>query len=125
MVGIGASAGARVAEGTWFTLRVSPYRTSERAIGGAVLELTPTTPVPQDDAASVPGVDRCILSSLPYGLALIDPRLRITYVNQRFLDAFGFGAEVLGTSVDTLWAGHSGHEALWAAAGDLRDRIRI
>ena len=44
----------RVADGAWFTLRSSPYRTAEHTINGAILELTAVTPASHGDTPGVP-----------------------------------------------------------------------
>jgi two-component system CheB/CheR fusion protein len=105
----------RIAEGTWYTMRTSPYRTAEHAIRGAVIELTRMTSVKKGDLPAVSEIEGRILSALPFALVLLDPQLRITYANKRFFEAFQFGAEILGIPLDEMWAEDPEHQAFWQA----------
>jgi len=105
----------RVAEGTWYTMRTSPYRTVEHAVRGAVIELTRMTSVKKGDIPEVSEIEGRILSALPFALVLLDPQLRITYANKRFFEVFQFGAEILGIPLDEVWAEDPEHQAFWQA----------
>lgn len=105
----------RTAEGTWYTMRTSPYRTAEHAVRGAVIELTRMMPARKGDVPEVSEIEGRVLSALPFALALFDPQLRITYANKRFFEAFQLGAEILGIPLDEVWAEDPEHEAFWQA----------
>jgi two-component system, chemotaxis family, CheB/CheR fusion protein len=106
----------RGADGLWYTLRVSPYRTADHAIRGAVLELVRAPPGRKlGELPEVQELAGKVLSTLADVLLLLDDQLRVVWVNRAFFDTFRVGAEILGRPLDELWDGARADSALWAA----------
>ena len=62
----------RWAEGDWYTMRITPYRTADHVIRGAVIEFIKTVAGDKDEEPNdLRGLGRTILATLPQGLALL------------------------------------------------------
>jgi two-component system CheB/CheR fusion protein len=106
----------RVADGNWYTMRITPYRTGDHAIRGAIVELVRIGAGKEQRHPGVRdlgGLAGSILASLSQGLALLDDRLRIAWGNARFLDLFGVEADAFGRPFEDLWGGKGEHPELW------------
>ena len=106
----------RCSDGRIYTMRVVPYRTSEHAIRGALVEfLRFPRPRPADDPPETQDLISKVLSSLPHTLMLLDEQLRITWVNKSFFETFVVGTEILGRPLDEVWPSRASHPELWHA----------
>jgi len=106
----------RCSDGHWYTARMIPYRTSDHAIRGALIEFLRAAP--SRKVGEVPEIHELatkVLSTLPNVVLLLDDQLRIVWVNKTFFDEFQTGAEILGKSLDEVWAGRATHPELWNA----------
>ena len=106
----------RGADGHWYTARIVPYRTSDHAIRGAVVEFL-RAPLGRK-GGEVPEVNELVakvLSTLSHVVVLLDDQLRVVWVNRAFFDEFHFGAEILGRALDDLWPSRTAHPELWNA----------
>jgi two-component system CheB/CheR fusion protein len=109
----------RLAEGEWYTMRITPYRTGEHVIRGAVLEFVKTVPGEREQApGELRGLGQAILATLPMGLALLDARMRITWGNEAFLKLFAVAGEDFGRPLEDLWGGRTDQPDLWRLLED-------
>jgi two-component system CheB/CheR fusion protein len=105
----------RCADGLWYTMRVAPYRTSDHAIRGAIIELLRAPPLRRlGEPAEVHELVGKVLSTLPNALLLLDDQLRVVWANKQFFDTFQVGAEALGHPLEELWASREQHPDLWS-----------
>jgi two-component system CheB/CheR fusion protein len=104
----------RCSDGHWYTARVLPYRSSEHSIRGALIEFL-KAPSKVGEPVEIHEFVGKVLSTLPHVLMLLDPQLKIVWVNKRFFETFVVGTEILGRPLDDVWAGRSGHPDLWNA----------
>lgn len=105
----------RCTDGHGYTMQVAPYRNSDLATTGALIELMRTPLVRKAaEPAEIHEVVGKVLSTLPHALALLDDQLRLVWVNQRFFDAFQVGAEILGLPLESVWPSRTDHVDLWA-----------
>ena len=96
----------RAADGRILDLRVRPYRTVDRVIGGAVLSVLP------QDAGQARG-QTAALSTLPNPALVLDPDYRVLAANDAALDALGSGkVTLLGLPVERLGSGELAHPRL-------------
>jgi two-component system CheB/CheR fusion protein len=104
----------RWAEGDWYTMRITPYRTGDHLIRGAVIEFGKAAAGDRNgDSRDLGGLGRTILAALPQGLALLDDKLRFTWGNEAFLKLLHVSAEVFGRPLEDLWGGKSEQPELW------------
>ncbi|HTR52744.1 MAG TPA: CheR family methyltransferase [Kofleriaceae bacterium] len=106
----------RCSDGNWYTARMIPYRTSDHAIRGAVIEFlrAPAAHV-LGEVTELHELATKVLATLPNVVIVLDDRLRIVWVNKAFTDELQTGPEVLGKLLDDVWAGRSTHPDLWNA----------
>jgi len=84
--------------GTWYAVRITPYRTRDQRIGGAVLTFNPIqthqsfearSDQSRQDAALAWELVRSILDSHPQPIALAEPEGRLVLANLAFSDILG------------------------------------
>lgn len=107
----------RTHDGRWFLRRITPYRTAEQEISGAVLSFLDVTPLKQAERTAATSEDRfrAIYDSNPAMYFIIDRSGDIASVNE-------FGARQLGYECNEL-AGHS-FEGLHERPAALRKQLR-
>jgi len=106
----------RCSDGNWYTARMIPYRTSDHAIRGGLIEFLRAPATPKvGEVAQLHELASKVLSTLPHVVVVLDDQFRIVWVNKSFFDELQTGAEILGKSLDEVWAGRSTHPELWNA----------
>jgi len=103
----------------WYALRVSPYKTLDHAIRGAVVSLIDID-VRKRTAALMRDVGEYatrFLGAIHHPLLMLDGKLRIVWANQPYFDFFGvIPEETIGnsfpTSADPMWAASRVRERL-------------
>jgi two-component system CheB/CheR fusion protein len=109
----------RSADGDWYTMRITPYRTADHVIRGAVLELVRAVAgEKEEEPRELRGLGQAILAAVPLGLALLDDKLRITWANESFLGLFHVSADVFGRPLEDLWGGKTEQPGLWRMLED-------
>jgi two-component system CheB/CheR fusion protein len=110
----------RLAEGDWYTMRITPYRTADHVIRGAVLEFVKAVAgeKEQEGARELRGRSQAILAAVPLGLTLLDEGLRITWGNEAFLKLFHVEADVFGRPFEDLWGGKTEQPDVWKLLED-------
>ena len=104
----------RSADGDWYTMRITPYRTADHIIRGAVIELVKAIAgQKKEESSELRGLGPAILAAVPQALALLDDQLRITWANQAFLKLFHVAADVLGRPLEDLWGGKTEQPEVW------------
>jgi two-component system CheB/CheR fusion protein len=104
----------RWAEGDWYTMRITPYRTGDHVIRGAVIEFVKAVAgEKEEEPRELRELSRTVLAALPLGLAVLDEKLRITWANEAFLNLFHVAADVFGRPLEDLWGGKTEQPDLW------------
>lgn len=78
---------ARGADDRWYELRIAPYKTNDHRIEGVVLTFTDLDGLRQRAALSqrAEALAGVLVGALPHPALLLDSRLRVTWVNEAFL----------------------------------------
>jgi two-component system CheB/CheR fusion protein len=106
----------RCSNAGWYTMRIAPYQTADRAIRGVVIELIQmTAPHGIWDVTEIPELVAKVLSTLPHELVLLDQSLRIVWANEAFQRLWGANLDTLGRSLDALLPRSSTPESLWTS----------
>jgi two-component system CheB/CheR fusion protein len=101
----------------WYAVRISPYKTLDHAIRGAVVSLIDID-VRKRTAALMRDVGEYatrFLGAIHHPLLMLDGKLRIVWANQPYFDFFGvIPEETIGNtfSADPVWAGAHVRERL-------------
>lgn len=106
----------RCPDGLWYLMHVAPYRTTESAIVGAMLELE-RAPLSNRGGAELVEIHELvskILETLPEALLLLDEQLRVVWIHKEVFEAHGMGDETLGVPLEDLWPEWAETPELWA-----------
>lgn len=106
-------------EDAWYSMQITPYRTADHVIRGALIEFTKVLAGEKEEPAELHAAHRAILASLPEALALLDERLRITWGNTAFLGLLQVGADVFGRAFEDLWGNKSEQPEVWQLLDDV------
>lgn len=113
----------RSADGLWYAMRICPYRTTDQAVHGAVIELAPARPAGEgEDQAELASLSRSVLATLPQALAVLDERMCVVWGNGAFLDLFRAGADIFGRPLEDFWSGKEEQPELWRLLEDAAVR---
>jgi PAS domain-containing protein len=94
-------------------MRITPYRTADHIIRGAVIEFVATVTDARGESDESSELDRAVLACLPGALAVLDDRLCITWGNQAFLELVQVDTEVIGRPFEDLWGGATEQPTVW------------
>jgi two-component system, chemotaxis family, CheB/CheR fusion protein len=109
----------RSADGHWHTMRITPYRTADHVVRGAVIELTRAfAGEGHQQSRELRTRDRAILAALPQALALLDEAMCVTWGNRAFLELFQVDLDSFGRPLEDLWAGKTEHPDVWKLLED-------
>jgi two-component system, chemotaxis family, CheB/CheR fusion protein len=103
----------RCADGYWYMMYITPYRTVDHVIRGAVIEFVRATAGESAEPADRRALERAIVASLPQALALLDDKQCISWANRVFLELFDVGPDVFGRPFEDLWGGKSEQPEVW------------
>jgi two-component system CheB/CheR fusion protein len=95
-------------QGTWFSLRIRPYKSTENRIEGAVLALFDINAAKQHEAElrDARGHAEAILEAVPKPLLVLDRELRVKEANEAFCQLFDLTPkETTNRSIDELGDG--------------------
>ncbi len=105
------------ADQRWYVLHVSPYRTMDHQIKGAVVVLIDADVRKRATELGVAGYAQSFLGALRQPLAIVDQSSKVLWVNEPFLSAFHLTVdEAIGRGLSRLGAGE------WSD-GDLSRRL--
>jgi two-component system, chemotaxis family, CheB/CheR fusion protein len=94
--------------GLWYHIKISPYRTVENYIGGAVITFTDVSALQkaEEELEANRLFMQLLLNNMHEAILVLDKSLRITSANQAFLQMFRVGGEqVLGRYIYELGTG--------------------
>ncbi|HEX7837377.1 MAG TPA: CheR family methyltransferase [Kofleriaceae bacterium] len=102
-------------DGSWYSMGITPYRTADSVIRGAVLELVRGTGETMEPRAphGVHGLGGAILAAVPHPLAVLDQKLCVIWANQAFLVLFHVQADIFGRPLEDLWNGKADQPEVW------------
>lgn len=109
----------RGTDGTGYRLRVAPYRTTDHAIRGAVIEFIRAQQDPRlEEPGELRGLARSILDAIPHALVLLDKQLTVVWANRGFVARFSVGRDIQGQALASIWDGPHDQPALWKLLED-------
>ncbi len=104
----------RCIDGSWYTMKMSPYISTDHAIRGLVLELSKTiSPAKAGEAEDVPLLAQQVLSTLAQPVMLMDKQLRLVWANRTFFEAFSVDPSALGRPIAEAWRSGPEPTDLW------------
>src|SRR5262249_8145678 len=110
----------RGTDGYWYTMRILPYKTSDNAIRGALIEFVRA---PVTTSVRMPGdlgdLATEVLAALPQALMMLDDQLRIFWGNRSFLEMLKIEGDVFGRPLDQLWDGRNRAPELWTLLEEI------
>jgi two-component system CheB/CheR fusion protein len=109
----------RCVNGYWYTMRITPYRTADHMIRGAVLEfIRVAAGEKSEESTDLRGLGGAILAAIPGGLALLDERMCLIWANNAFLDLFEVKADIFGRPLEDFWSGKVDQPDVWKLLED-------
>ena len=105
----------RSIDGYWYSMCITPYRTADSVIRGAVIELVRSAGEPTDARPphEVHGLGSIILAAVPHALAVLDQKMCVIWANSAFFDLFHVREDILGRPLEDLWNGKVDQPEVW------------
>ena len=115
----------RLSDGLWYLMHLTPYRTADHMIRGAMIEFSRLINGEEPEHPfEVLGLNRTILDTLPQALAVLDTNMCVTWGNAAFLALFKVATDIFGRPFEDFWSGPHEQPAVWRLLEDAATRAR-